>query len=969
MQVLVFVILLLVQPVPLPQGAAQHLSTEDGLSNNIVYDIYQDHEGFIWIATENGLNRFDGYEFKKFYHSDSDSTTLSSNIVRSVIEDENGSLWIGTFNGLNLYDRETQSFRRFIDLPDVSGNRLDLKQLQLAKNGKLWFNTLEAVGWFDIQSKEFHFITPETDPFSLSISENDRVFIQTKKGKLFEFDDDNQVVNLISSNPGHTLMPIHWGGHTNKLWSKSSTEDNRIPELPGNISPTILLELDRDLLLIASDAGLFTYSKENKKLNEVDFGEKSSTLTKSIRSLYRDNTGAVWVGTLNGLFHFDPYQKPFKHIDVQDGTADIIMGLETMGGNLFVNTFSQKLAVYNTDTESTEEVLFSTGQQSGLLQIWDIEVIEGSEYPLWLATNTGFFLFNRKTKDLKQVLLNKAAETAPASFSIYPDGDHIWVSSVFALYQLDRASGKILNIVQSPEGPLGSIIQDIQKAGDDLYIATEGDGLLIYKQKAEALAPLENIIANARQLQTIPIWDLYKSTDDLIWIGTNRGLYKLDAENSDLDFISAGTLLENTVVFSIQEDERQNLWLGTEKGIMRYRPETKEVVTYTKSDGILNVEFNRKSSTQTEDGRLWFGGTEGLTVFDPSQIQSNTVVPPVHITSARVITADSVFTPGGLFEKELNLPWNQNTVEFQFTALNYTNPSQNKYRYKLEGYDPAWVDGGIDRTARYVQLPHGEYMFKVQASNNDGVWNTEGAALQINISPPFWKTWWFRIITFGVFFALLWVVYRYRVKQLLEIERVKLRIAGDLHDEIGSGLSGIALTGDIISKQLENGGAKPELVERITQSSRSLASSLDTIVWLIDPKKETLGDLVSKCQITAQELLNDKKLKVEVNIKEKEELEVLSSGDRRNLFLFFKEAIHNIAKHSNAQEVEIKFIKTSDYLIIEIQDNGVGFDVEHVAAGRGIGTMNERASELKSELILKSKLGKGTQIRLSAKIP
>ena len=972
MQVLAFVILLWFQPIQLPEwlnGVSQHIDTEDGLSNNIVYDIYQDREGFIWLATENGLNRFDGYEFKKFYHSRDDSTSLSSNIVRSVLEDEEGNLWIGTFNGLNLYDRKSESFQRFIDLPDASDNRLDLKQLEFSEDSKLWFNTLEAVGWFDIKSHEFRFINSEPDPFSLTISNGNSVFIQSKKGDLLEYMNGDQKLRLIHSNPQHIQIPVYWGVYTNKLWGKGLISGYNIPDLPDNIRPTILMEINTDLLLIASDAGLFCYSKANESLTQIDFGTKSSTLTNSIRSLYQDRNGGVWVGTLNGVFHFDPYQKPFEHIDIIEGSVDVIMGLKADGNKVMINAFSQKLSVYNTLYNFTEEVKFPKDLSGEVLQIWDIELVEESEYPFWLATNSGLFLFNKKIKELKQVLLNEAVETAPASFSIYPDGDYIWVSSVFALYQLDKKSGTILKVIKPSGNTLSSIIQDIHKAGDTIYVATEGDGVLIHRKGTEILEPLENFINEASLLQTVPVWDLYGSNDNLVWIGTNQGLYRLDALSSEFTFVSAGTILENTVIFSIHEDDEANLWLGTEKGLVKFDLNTNEAIQYTKSDGVQNIEFNRKSSASTSDGRLWFGGVEGITVFDPTQIQTNTIVPPVHITNAEIITPDSVFSPSGLYQKELNLPWNQNTLEIRFTALNYTNSSQNKYRYKLEGYDPAWVEGGIERTARYVQLPHGEYTFKVLASNNDSIWNTEGASLQISISPPFWKTWWFRTLVAGIFLVMLWVVYRYRVRQLLEIERVKLRIAGDLHDEIGSGLSGIALTGDILSKQIHNGGAKPELIDRITQSSRSLASSLDTIVWLIDPKKETLGDLISKCQITAQDLLSDKNVKVDNSINEKEEGQVLSSGDRRNLFLFFKEAIHNIAKHSNANEVEISFCKKDVNLIIDICDNGIGFNMQEAGMGRGIGTMNQRAKELKSQLILDSSKSAGTHIRLTTKIP
>jgi hypothetical protein len=479
------------------------------------------------------------------------------------------------------------------------------------------------------------------------------------------------------------------------------------------------------------------------------------------------------VGTLNGVFHFDPYQKPFEHIDIIEGSVDVIMGLKADGNKVIINAFSQKLSVYNTLYNFTEEVKFPKDLSGEVLQIWDIELVEESEYPFWLATNSGLFLFNKKTKELKQVLLNEAVETAPASFSIYPDGDYIWVSSVFALYQLDKKSGTILKVIKPSGNTLSSIIQDIYKAGDTIYVATEGDGVLIHRKGTEIIEPLENFINEASLLQTVPVWDLYGSNDNLVWIGTNQGLYRLDALSSEFTFVSAGTILENTVIFSIHEDDEANLWLGTEKGLVKFDLNTNEAIQYTKSDGVQNIEFNRKSSASTSDGRLWFGGVEGITVFDPTQIQTNTIVPPVHITNAEIITPDSVFSPSGLYQKELNLPWNQNTLEIRFTALNYTNSSQNKYRYKLEGYAPAWVEGGIERTARYVQLPHGEYTFKVLASNNDSIWNTEGASLQISISPPFWKTWWFRTLVAGIFLVMLWVVYRYRVRQLLEIERVK----------------------------------------------------------------------------------------------------------------------------------------------------------------------------------------------------
>lgn len=977
MQLFFFTIFLFFQNTQVQTELFRHYDTESGLSNNIVYDIFQDTEGFIWIATENGLNRFDGYEFKKYFHDSEDNISLSSNIVRSITEDKEGNLWVGTYNGLNLFHKETESFTRFVELPSIDVNRLDLQQIIIdEERSRIWFCTLETTGWFDIETKKFHFLSQIKLPFSISIDNLNDVWIQSFEGDLFRYEVREDKLSKVSSDKSASQFPILWGEYSEKLWSYSNNVSSgfvgswkNIPSIPQNELPLQLLEITEKELLISSNVGLFLYSQDNEELTNIDFVEKSSSLTNSIRSLFQDKNGGLWVGTLNGVFHFDRYQKPFSHIDVIENSSDVVMGIHQLEKDVLINTFSQGLKSYALVTKEVKEVEFSKKQETGFYQIWDIEWVPESKHSIWLGTNEGLFLYDQVSNELKKIDLTRNREQFPVTFSITnTTEDYIWVSSLTALYKLSKETDSIMQVI-STENRIVSSIQDVEVIENKVLVATEGEGVFIYdEKKSDLLVPLTRLIAQAKVLLTLPIWDIFLGSDGVIWMGTNQGLFKLDEEFSELNSVKVSAL-KNRVVFSIEEDEQGNLWLGTEKGLIRFNPQNEKVLEFNKSDGVINVEYNRRSVTKSKNGELLFGGVEGITAFDPRKIITNPMVADVHIIEARVVTSDSTFNPEGFYTGYILLPWDKNTLEFDFVGLNYTNPSLNKYKYKLEGHDPDWVEANATRLARYAQLPHGDYTFRVQASNNDGLWSTEGASLSISINPPFWKTIWFRILAFILMVSVLWAGYRYRLKKLLELERVKLRIASDLHDEVGSGLSGIALTGEILQRQLEKGEVKPELIQRITKNSRVLASSLDAIVWLIDSKKETIGDLISKCLITAKDLIHDSELEIIDSVPKKEQIKTLNSLQRRNLFLLIKEALNNIAKHSKATITTLEFKIDESRLVVIIKDNGKGFDTKSLKRGRGMGTMQSRAEELEAIFSFESTEEVGTEISVSIKIP
>ncbi|MFY0594019.1 ligand-binding sensor domain-containing protein [Roseivirga sp.] len=959
------------QELPIPKV----ISTQAGLSNNIVYDTYQDHEGFIWIATDNGLNRFDGYNFKVFYHDTEDSTSVSNNVVRSILEDLNGNLWIGTLDGLNLYHRKTETFKHFDTTQDIPNDRLDIQHMYLDNQGIIWFNNLNTIGWFDTNTLAFGFIDSSYSASTLAIDGRNGIWMSSNSGTLEKFRVDTKSIHLIKKNDNTDKIPLHWGSYSNSLWIKHNSfsdsfevKTSILPKLPNDVFAKELLETDENTLWIGTEIGLFIYFKDSQELKSIDLGN-SSTLSSAIRSIDSDRNGGVWVGTLSGLFHFDSFQKPFEHIDIVNASSDVVMGIESSSQTIYANALGLGLYTYDLKSGQVKKKQFSQKAPEGFNFIWNIETVPESDFPLWLATDAGLLLYNPKNGNWKDVKLPRSIGKTNPSFSILKtDNGYNWVSSKEGVHQVSKRDGRIIKSKPLQELTKASLIQDQSLIGDQLYIATEGVGILIYDIKSESVQFLSTVVPASKIISSTPIWELFKDNKTL-WIGTNRGLFSLNTESNDFKQVTTVPSLENRVIFSIDQDQNGTLWMGTEKGLASFNPQNKKTRFYNENDGLKNIEFNRKSVRQTSEGQLLFGGVNGITAFYPDQIQQNTIVPSLHITDIEVITSDSTFSPTLEETDKLTLPWHQNTVQVSYVALNYTNSSQNQYRHQLVGHDPDWVENKGTRQARYVKLPPGDYTFEVMGSNNDGLWNPEAKSIIIEILPPFWQTWWFRSVVVITVLLILWGLYRYRVKKLLEVERMRLRIAGDLHDEVGSGLSGIALTGDLLQRQLKNGRARPELVERITKNARNLASSLDSIVWLIDPNKESLGDLLMKTHAVGTELLNQSKFEMSDQLNETDRLKSLSADQKRHLFLFMKEGFNNIAKHAEAECASLTVRLKNNELTIILKDNGIGFDIKEKEKGHGLGSLSNRAGLLNAQLTLNSSAEKGTAISLKMKLP
>jgi signal transduction histidine kinase len=407
------------------------------------------------------------------------------------------------------------------------------------------------------------------------------------------------------------------------------------------------------------------------------------------------------------------------------------------------------------------------------------------------------------------------------------------------------------------------------------------------------------------------------------------------------------------------------LWIGTNQGLVRLRPgrpRAEGLRLFTARGGTGNTEFNRHASLKCGDGTMVFGGMDGLTVFHPDAIRDNPFVPPIRLTGISVSSRAGTRTiePGSV--DRLTLQPGDTSIAFQFAALSFTSPRRNRYAYRMEGFDPGWIDAGHRRTTRYTNLPPGRLRFRVKGSNNDGVWNEDGTFVDLVVLPTLWQTWWLRPTLISLALAAGWAVLRYREHKKREVERLRMRIAGDLHDDLSSDLSGIAVVADMMCGANDIGpGARADLGS-IRDASLRMADGLRDIVWYIDPDHDSLRSTVRRMRQVAATLLRGVEHSVHADLPDGDW--TLSVTARRSVFLIFKEAVHNALRHAAASKVTISIAVTGDLLGLEISDDGVGFDATAADAGHGVGSMRRRAEEVGGRLDIDSAVGQGTTIRL-----
>lgn len=1007
------------------------LSTHHGLSQVSVYSIVQDGQGFIWFGTEDGLNRFDGYAFRIYRHDPLDSTSLSNSWIECLLIDSKGTLWVGTYGGgLNRYNHRTETFQRFKYDPNNPQTPTNDFVYAIAEDqqGLIWFATEKGLSRLDPTTGAVtRFLHDSTNINSL-INDAARTLHVDRKGNLWvgtigglcRYDPQENRFVRYAHNPSNTRSISHdrvrcvyqdrkgriWVGTRAGLDLYDETRDSfdRMPLLVSDQSrrtvPNVfrILEDRNGIFWIGTnDAGMFRYDERSGELTPLPHHplDLTSLSSNAVRSVFQDRSGVLWIGTLGGGVN-RLRENAFVHIRHEPWNQNSLSGsivfsiLEDRSGVVWIGTDQNGLNAYDTKHGRFIHFTHSPSDPYSLSANTVRAIVEDRNGVLWLGTfNGGLNRYDAKTRRFIRYL-NDPSDPSSISHNgvrtIHEDSRGLlWIgTNGGGLNRFDPKTQRFTRFhhrVGDPTSLSSDVVSAIlEDRSGVLWMGTRA-GLNRFDRQRMSFHRYTSTPADSTTLSSDYVVSICEDRNGDLWIGTMMGLNRFDKAANRFERFFEKDGLPNNTVYGILEDDEGFLWLSTNRGLSRFDPTTRRFRNFDRRDGLQDDEFNTGAFHRGRSGRFYFGGVNGVSAFLPERLQDNPHAPPVVLTSFKVF-GEPVQLPAPIWRvEELQLSYEQNFFSLEFAALDFTMPEKNQYAYRLEGFDADWNFSGTRRYASYTNVGPGSYLFRVKASNNDGVWNEEGVAVRITIVPPFWQTGWFRIAATAGLLLMIYGLYRHRVNRLLEVERMRTRIATDLHDDIGTSLSSIAISSDVARQTIEQNPAEARvLLEAVSGTARTLVDAMNDIVWAIKPENDLLDNLVLRMQEFAIRLLESRG--IDVRFQKPPEVDVgrlqLPLDVRRNIYLIFKEMVNNVAKHAccTGTDIRIELHRHSEHrrgqvLLIEVKDNGEGFDLRAPTRGNGLQNMQRRAAAINASLTVVSQPGNGTsaQLRVPVKIP
>ena len=813
----------------------EHLTIEDGLSQNAGLAIFQDSKGYLWIGSQDGLNRYDGFAFKIYKHDPEDPSSISHNSILAITEDKDGYLWIGTWGGgLNRFDPVTETFVSYHSDPNESSSLSSdtVTSIKQDSNGALWVGTLAGLDRYNPSTNGFdHFKNNPNDLNSLSgntISvifedSNHQLWIGTgangidgsglnrfdpSTGKAVRYQHDKTDSQSLASNniasiyeaPDGTFW-IATGGfslHGNGLdqfdpRTGTARHFSNDPKVADSLSTNDLMTLWGDsngMLWIGTwtnGLNLMDLSRPGHFLhyqNDPFFSESLSG--NQIWSLYKDRSGILWIGTshsgINKLAsnngQFSLYRNnPSDPASL--GTNATGAFSEDKHGNIWIATWGAGLERFDPNTGIFEHFRHAPDNPDSLSDDLFMAVYVDTYDTVWAGTlGNGL---NRMSPTIGRVLHYLHDPDSPNSLAddnvaaIIPDKKGgLWIGTFGGLSHYDPQTNVFTNYSNDPknsssldENKVVSLYLDSQR--NVLWIGTWGGGLnqLDLNDPAHTdpkLATFINYRNNPDQPSSLSedsVWTIHETADGYLWLGTQMGLNRFDLNTKTFKHYTEKNGLPNNVVLGILEDDHGKLWLTTNNGLSQFDPGAETFTTYDSSDGLQSNEFNSNAYFRAHNGVMYIGGINGFNLFDPENVKPNPVAPQVAMTGFEVFNEPMHVDLSG--QEPIQLSYKQDFISFEFAAFDFQAPQKNQYAYKLEGFDKDWVQAGNRRFATYTNVPGGQYVFRVKASNSDGVWNEKGVAIPIFITPPVWQTWWFLGSLIIVLGALVGSGFRWRL--------------------------------------------------------------------------------------------------------------------------------------------------------------------------------------------------------------
>ncbi|MFY7830051.1 MAG: two-component regulator propeller domain-containing protein [Flectobacillus sp.] len=802
-----------------PKPYFTHYGTNQGLSQSQVGAILKDRQGFMWFATQEGLNKFDGYTFTIYKHYPNDVNSISDNNIFDIVEDSQGYIWIATGRGLDKFDKTKEVFMHYTtQLPDVK-----IRDLFIDSHQQLWLGTVEGLYLFNAARNNFTVFknVPQknntlADNYVYRMDEDAKgnLWVGTKNGLSVLNISKKTFRNYLHNNNNPKSLSINWvtcvlkDSH-NRMWvgTRGGGLNLYIPEKdnfesfqnqkdnPNTIAHNDLLCLQEDdsgNIWIGTENGGLSVLNPNKKLFtnfKFDANDPNSLSNNSVYSIYKDYIGNLWIGTWSGGINFLPkFGRKFNIYKNQIGKNSLnnnfVLSITGDGkNNLWIGTDGGGINYFNRKTKTFGSLLNNPSNPNTPRTDYVIAVNYFSPemialgyhrggFGLYNPSNNTFQNYSIDTPDLKSRIGSWSVNAV-----VRDRNQNFWIATWNGGVNLMNAKTREVKIYKYDSNDKNSIPSNnintvfVDKKGR-VWIGTE-TGLARYNPATDSFVRYVNKFNDSQSISNDYVTCFADAPDGNLWVGTSGGLNLLNPTTGKFKHFSEADGLANNAIKSIIIDRQSNLWISSNKGITKFNYQNQTIRNYSISDGLQGKEFKARASFMTEDGEIFFGGPNGFNSFYPDSLIDNTFIPPIYFTNFLIFNtpiksgfSNPAFPTHINATKNIVLQYDQSVFTIEFAALNFTLPEKNQYAYKLEGFDKKWNHIGHNRSVTYTNLNPGTYLFKVKASNNDGVWNNTGITLEVIILPPFWMTWWFKLIIFLFGAGIIILVYWLRVRTI-----------------------------------------------------------------------------------------------------------------------------------------------------------------------------------------------------------
>lgn len=975
-----------------------------GLASNVTYAVYQDKQGFIWVGTANGLQRFDGNRFINYGTSKPSKDDLPIADLHQIIPVGKQELLlnfssqgkIGLFNHASLV-YQTIPIQSPTPIPSKSSMRLqqDSKQntflnihgvglFRYSQSKKVFFPEHEMVlpkGW--IANQTFAENTKTNQVWFACFNKGLAVY-DRKYNKVFTSENNPLQIPLLNKkNKWKNITEVYidqqqrywifdWPDrHIRQVFNyagKELTDTSGLNVNPQYEELRYFFETKSGSLWMYGTNSLYSYNQRLNKFNfyKSEFGSSIGIQYEYIHHMTEDRDGNIWIASDNGLYMSSDQGSSGNVVNFifseTKGGIEITDILELKNGGYWLSTWgtgiltlSKNLMSYKNELLNNMPAHISGESKIQYQQIWSL--YQHSNGKIWLGCQAGKYMIYDTLLKKMQYFEAKEVVGATIRFITEDPNGNIWMSTQRG--DIIKYNGKGFDVIQK----IGTIVRKIFFDSEGLlWVTSLNQGLYCFTGDGKKLIHHYTVSDKDNPL-------FQKGGDDIDQLNDSTLVFAAGAlnfihkKNKKVTWLTTEDGLPANSVLRIRKDQKGNCWMITRNGLCRYNPVNRVITPYEKKDGVVIANLTTEADYITSDQNVLFAGSNGLLFFSPTSFTNNTVPPNVAITDFKLSNTYLPVDSLQLLPKVV-LNSHQNSFSISFSALSFILRDKLTYYYKMVGIDQDWIKADRNNTVNYSYLRPGNYTFQIYCEDNDGNRSKYISSMQIYIRPPFWRTGWFISLLLTIVALIAYTMHRLRLNKLIEVENIRTRVARDLHDDMGSTLSTINILSSMAKARLTDNIKTGEYLNKISDNSQRMMEAMDDIVWSIKPSNDSMQKIVARMREFATNVCEAKDIELNFLTSAMVNEVKLNMEARRDFFLIFKEAVNNAAKYSKCSIITIELSVYGKKLTLSIIDNGIGFDTMNADNGNGLGNMRKRSDALNGILILNSGINKGTHIEL-----